>query len=240
MQSKHLIGIIGFAILMSTSFTSSAQPKTIISGQVKTTEILRQLNDIKVIITQFKQLDYKDPRCHAIIRIFKNDLQFDSLVYPVLEPVGSHYGLLVYSELFQDHLVISKFHGYDGQTIIINNKGKVFEFPGGYIFYDQNNGLLFSEYASDLGGLSVFDLKSDCLLFSTTDLDDHPYLIYKNDDGRYFFSADHFEGAGRKESYWAIDLEQKTVRKCDVDLKSPKYKQLRYLADYPNIEVSCE
>jgi hypothetical protein len=240
MQSKKIIQSLGFAVFLCFSYLISAQPKSTINGQLKTTEVVRELGDIKVIITQFKQLDYTDPRCRAMIRIVKNDLQTDTVVYPVLEPVGSHYGLLVYSELFQDHLVISKFNDYDGQTVIINNKGKVFEFPGGYIFYDQNKELLFSAYASDVGGLSVFDLKSDCLFFSTTNLVDHPCLIYLNKLGHYFFSGEHWESAGRTESSWAIDLDQKTLKKCDVDLKSSDYTALRCLADYPDIEVSCE
>jgi hypothetical protein len=240
MSNKNFIRILGFTLILSTSHMAGAQPKSTIKGQLKTTEVICKLGDIKVIITQFKQLDYTDPRCRAMIRIVRNVWQIDSLVYPELEPVGSHYGLLVYSELFHDHLVISKFNDYDGQTVIINNQGKVFEFPGGYISYDQSKELLFSGYASDLGGLSVFDLKSDCLLFSTTNLDDHPNLIYQNKDGKYFFSADQWVGAGSTESSWAIDLDQKTLKKCDVDLKSSDYIALRCLADYPDIEVSCE
>lgn len=49
----------------------NGQPKTTINGQVKTTEIRREIGATKVIITKFKQLDQKDQFCHAAIRIIK-------------------------------------------------------------------------------------------------------------------------------------------------------------------------
>jgi len=240
MQIKKLAFLICSIFFFSSTIYVNAQVKTVIKDSVKITEINRSIGDIRVIITQYKRLDHKDPLCHAMIRVLKDKQSIDSLVYKEIDPVGGSYGLLVYPDLFSDHLVISKFGGYDGRTIIINNKGKVFDFPGGYIFPDRPKGLLFSFHGSDNGGLSVFDLKSDCLLFRTSDFDDHPYLMYNNSEGRYFFSAEHFEGAGRKETFWEYLTDQKTVRKSGLTPDSPEMMCLPALSDYKNYPVSCE
>ena len=240
MQTKIINCLIISIFILCSEPDGHAQIKSIVKDQVKITEINRSIGDIRVIITQYKRLDHKDPLCHAMIRVIKNKQSIDSLVYKEIDPVGSNYGLLVYPELFQDHLVMSKFGDYDGRTIIINSKGKLFDFPGGIIIPDITSGLLFSFYYSDLGRVSVFDLKTDCLVFSTEDLDDRPYLMYRNNDGRYFFSAERPEGAGSKVSFWEYITDQKTVRKSDLTPDSPGMMYLPALSDNKSYPISCE
>ena len=240
MQIKKIASIICSVFFLFSSLYINAQVKSVIKDSVKITEINRSIGDIRVIITQFKRLDHKDPLCHAMIRVLKDKQSIDSLVYKEIDPVGSNYGLSVYPELFEGHLVIAKFGGYDGRTIIINSKGKLFDFPGGIIFPDITSGLLFSFYYSDLGRLSVFDLKTDCLLFSSEDLDDKPYLMYKNNEGRYFYSAERPEDAGSKVSFWEYLTDQKTVRKSNLTPDSPGMKCLPRVSDNKNFLVNCE
>ena len=119
--------------------------------------------------------------------ILKNNIQIDSIIFNEIEAVGGQYGLLAYSGLIKNHIIISKYGDYDGETIIINAKGEKFITMGGYSFIDNTSGLLFSILDSDLSGFSVFDLNKDKEIFKKVDIDDRPQKFYKTSNNEYLF-----------------------------------------------------
>jgi hypothetical protein len=223
---------------ISDNSINSTQPNNS-KQNYKTTKVIKKLGDIQVVIVQHKKLDESsiDSYCNAEILIYRNDILIDSLIYKNIEPVGSDYGLKVYDELFYDCLIISKFGDYEGETIIINKKGKIHKSIGGVISIDKEKGLLFSEFVSDLTGFSVFDIKNFKELISMTEIEERPIEFYKDED-RYFFKAINDET--EKISFWEIQFDLERIMIVDMEVELLKDKKLKNLIDYKATYVQCE
>jgi hypothetical protein len=236
-NNKYKPILIVFLIFLSSLETYG---QTITADTFKITKITKKVGDIQVNISQYKYLIQSPdiPYCKAYIEIIKNNKTINSLGFPSIEPVGGDYGFLVYSQLINNHLIISKYGDYDGRTIIINEKGKMFNTIGGYSYIDTLNGLLFSIYSSDLSGFSVFDLKSDVEIFKLVDNVERPSEFYKDANGRYYFHAINDET--EKESIWEIMLDNKKIKKTEININILKDKKLKKLIDYQKINIACE
>ena len=177
MQPKNFKIFLFCILAISIGTNSFGQNKT---SNFKEIQIEKSIKNIDVIITQYKsKIESPNiPYCKAEIEIFKNGIKIDSIYFSEIEPVGGHCGLLVYNEVQQNHIIISKFGDYDGQTIIINARGEKFNTIGGYVSIDYKSGLLFSIYDSDMAGFSVFDLNHDKEVFKMTDIDDRPLVFF--------------------------------------------------------------
>jgi hypothetical protein len=236
-NNKYKPILIVFLIFLSSL---EAFGQTTTADTFKITQITKKVGEIQVNISQYKHLIQSPdiPYCKAYIEIIKNNKIISSLGFPSIEPVGGDYGFLVYSQLINNHLIISKYGDYDGRTIIINEKGKIFNTIGGYSFIDDLNGLLFSIYSSDLSGFSVFDLKSDVEIFKIEDNVERPSEFYIDAIGRYYFHAINDET--EKESIWEIILDNKKIKSTEIDINILKDKKLKKLIDYQKINIACE
>ncbi|AZQ64719.1 hypothetical protein EI427_21075 [Flammeovirga pectinis] len=222
---------------MLVVFYSFGQQK---NSETKETQIKKSIENIDVIITQYKSLIESPniPYCRARIEILESGKKIDSIEFSEIEPVGGHYGLLVYNEIIKDHIVISKFGDYDGQTIIINGKGEKFLTIGGCVSVDNDNGLLFSIYNSDLAGFSIFDLNKDKEIFKMTDIEDRPQEFYKYSNNRFLYKASNDETDN--ESIWEIEFEMDRIMQLDLRTDDVKGKELRKLSDCKEININCE
>lgn len=218
--------------------TTLGQVESFDKDGYKITRTIKNIDGVKVIISQNKSLSHTDPLCTANIRIFKNNKQIDSLIISddQFDAVGDKYGLLVYEEMIKNHVIISKFGSYDGKTIIINSKGKKFITIGGICFLDKKNGLLFSIYHSDLSGFSVFDLNTDKELYSITLDPDRARKFYLLDN-RYFVTTD--QNDSNPEKIWEIVLNTKKLIETNINIKL-QAEPLNALTDYKGINISCE
>ncbi len=207
---------------------------------VKMTEIKRDIGSIHVKVIQFKSLvESPDlPLCRAKILIFKNNIQIDSIVFNEIEAVGGQYGLLTYSGLIKNHIIVSKYGDYDGETIIINAKGEKFITIGGYSFVDNSSGFLFSILDSDLSGFSVFDLNNDKEIFKKVDIEDRPQRFYKTSNNGYLFQAINDET--EKITLWEIKFNLDKIIQTDYDINKIKYGELLGLSNYDKISIDCE
>lgn len=205
----------------------------------KSTKVVKKLGEIQAVISQYKNLSDSavEPYCIAQIMIYRNSILIDSLIFKNIEPVGGEYGLKVYDEIYYDCLIISKFGDYEGETIIINNKGQIHKSIGGVISIDKEEGLLFSEFDSDLTGFSVFDIKNCKELISMTEIEDRPIDFCKDGD-RYFFQAINDET--EKLSIWEIELNLKRIMVVDPEVQLLNNKKLKKLIDYKATYVQCE
>jgi hypothetical protein len=206
----------------------------------KITEIKREIGDITVVITQYKTLieSSKTPYCKAFIKTIKQGKEISSLNFSSIEPVGDDYGFFVYSNLIKNHLLISKFGDYDGSTIIINSDGQIFSTIGGNISVDLEAGLVFSIYASDLTGFSVFDLVKDSVIIKMVDIEERPVEFYKSSNANYYFLAKDDET--NDESVWEIEFDLERILNVDIDAKMLKDKNLKLLVDYKEVKINCE
>jgi hypothetical protein len=244
-MNRKLLNIIAILVLIILhSHVSNAQTESFNKDGYKITRTIRIVDDIKVIISQSKSLNYTNPPCTANIRIFKNDIQIDSLLIPgdQFDGVGDRYGLLIYEKPVKNHVIITKFGSYDGKTIIINNKGRKFVTLGGFSSLDSQNGILFSVYHSDTSGLSVFDLNTDKELYSVIMFDStamrnervREFYLYKNE---YFVKTD--QNNINQWKIWKIELTKKKLVEADRNTIL-KAEHLKELTDYKGTEISCE
>jgi hypothetical protein len=237
MRHRNLKTFITIYLFLFAVLSSFGQQK---NSETKETVIEKSIKNIDVIITQYKSLIKSPdiPYCRAKIEIFKNEEKIDSIEFSEIEAVGGHYGLLVYNEIIKDHIVISKFGDYDGQTIIVNNKGEKFLTIGGCVSVDNDNGLLFSIYNSDLSGFSVFDLNIDKEIFKMTDIEDRPREFYKYSNNRLLYRATNDET--EDESIWEIEFDMDRIMQLDLTADDVKGKELKKLSDSKEINVNCE
>lgn len=204
------------------------------------TQCTRKIDNISVVIKQYKSLSSSPdiPYCKAYIYLLRDNIAFDSVEFNDIDPVGSDYGLLIYKGLINNHLVISKFGDYDGRTILINDKGRVFNIMGGYGYADTTTGLLFSIYNSDLFGFSVFDLHKDSEILEINDTEDEPVEFYNDSSNTYFLKT--INDDTQQENFWKINFQDKKVLLLGKNADKTKLMLLYKLADYNIINIECK
>jgi hypothetical protein len=149
-----------------------------------------QHGDILISITQAKRISRHDQPpywCRAWLDISKSSQSIYSKYFDNIEAVGFSYGIFVPTvQPPSPYLAIVKNGDYDGRLFLVLNDGKVIEVMGGFYFMTDDKHYLFSIYASDSDGLSVFDLKIGQTVFSSKDL--APIYQWYTKDGVYFFT----------------------------------------------------
>jgi hypothetical protein len=201
---------------------------------------MRVIKDLRVEVFQYKAKieSAVKPNCVGQIKVYKDDSLIDSIFYDEIGAVGGQFGLLVYPRTIKNHIVITKYGDYSGQTIIIDENGACYKTIGGFSFYDKESGLLFSILHSDVSGLSVFDLNSDTEIFKIVDIEDRPQEFYKNDQDRFFYRAINDETGA--ESIWEIEFDLERIMHTDLQLTNVMLQRIDSLIDYQTINVGCE
>lgn len=83
------------------------------------------------------------------------------------EAVGGCLGLFFpESQPASDLIIVSKFGDYDGRLFVINSKGEFQDYLGGKFYVSEDRHYLFTNYDSDLSGVSIIDLTKNELIFS--------------------------------------------------------------------------
>lgn len=233
---KIILGIVSFIIF--PALATIGQTESFIKDGFKITQETRTIGQVKIVISQKKSLTNTDPLCAANIKIFRDTDLLDSLNIPddQLDAVGDRYGLFVYDELIKNHLVISKFGSYDGQTIFFNSKGQKFITLGGFCYPDKENGLMFSIYHSDIAGFSVFDLNTDKELFSITMNNDRVREFYLLGN-KYFMRTERNNST--QEKIWEIDLEKQKITESKM-IRALLINPIKELSDYSGTKIHCE
>jgi hypothetical protein len=193
------------------------------------------LNDISIDLKQTKG-EGKEFYCNSKLFIFRDNDLVDSLIFTP-EPVGGNYGI---SEPIQivDHLIFTKHGDYDGRTIIVNNKGKIFNVIGGINFYDIDEKLLFTIYESDLGGFAVFDLKNDSIILEMQDLEHYPVSVHKAYGQRYFILSNNEDPDEVDNGIWEIEIDLDRIMRVDLDREQINNDNM--LKTWELKEVSCQ
>jgi hypothetical protein len=173
------------------------------------------LDDVKVLLQQHRGNDVTDFYCEAKIIVSKNGKITDSVSF-LPEPVGGYYGISN-GIASGNHLIFTKHGNYDGRTLIINNKGKIFNIIGGENYVDTAANLLFSIYECDISGFAVFDLKTDSVLLINAETEDTPLSIHKIYN-EYFMICENNETG--QQNFWKFDLKMKKVEQTDFDKKT--------------------
>jgi hypothetical protein len=234
--------VLNLILIVVISISTRGQTKSNFSENYSVSKNEKSLNTVNIQISQFKLKTVDNPSlpvCEAIIYIFKNAVKIDSIHFHDIEPVGGNYGLMIYKVPIENHLIITKYGDYQGLTIIINEKGEKFIMDGGFVCIDRERKLLFSISVSDIYGFTVFDLKSDKIIFSKSDLKENPFEFYKSSKGNYFFKSSSHNS--EKDSFYKMHLKKKNILKVDSELGISKYQTLEKLIEWESVKnIYCE
>jgi len=168
-------------------YTPSAYPDSQYITSKK--EIRQDVFTVNVIGVQEKKEKIEKSRFtyRGWIEVFKNSESIFKKYYADIDAVGSEFGLYVPSiQPSQPIIAIIKKGDYDGRLFLVTKKGTIIDTIGGNYFISSDNRLLFSQYYSDISGVSVIDLNQSKVLFSSSSM---PYIfqwyIFNN---TYFFT----------------------------------------------------
>ena len=247
---KTLMTIIfAFLIISCNSKTEKQETKDVdLKAQISTqtvhdkqksevSEKTYTLNDIKVILTQTKS-DGNEFYCKSRLLIFRNNDFVDSLNFTP-EPVGGHYGISKPIQI-DNHIIFTKHGDYDGRTIIINDKGEIFNIIGGSNYYDSNKSLLFTIYESDLSGFAVFDLKNDSLKFEMQEMEDYPISFHKAFGERYFILCNNENHDEVDVAIWEIEFELERIMQVDIDKSDINEENILKTWKLEDVNCECE
>lgn len=132
-------------------------------------------NDLLIEILQVRNKSGYDPfKCRAWLTIDNKSKPIYQRYFKSINAVGYCYGLFIpYDQPRQDYFIFSKLGDYDGRIFIVDSIGNVVEKIGGEFYISKDKRYLFSTYASDGSGLTVFDfIKGKCLFSENIE----PYL----------------------------------------------------------------
>ena len=107
--------------------------------------------------------------CRAWLSVTQGNKIIQQIYYASIDPVGSCGGLFIPDKQpVKDYFIISKLGDYDGKIFILDKNGKFIEKSGGPFSISKDHHYLFSDFYSDLSGLTVYDLRKNLVLFSDT------------------------------------------------------------------------
>jgi hypothetical protein len=165
-----------------------------------------KFKDFIIEIRQVRNLSgYDQFSCRAWLTISAKSKSIYQRYFKSIDAVGSCYGLFIpIKQPRQDYFVLSKLGDYDGRIFIIDSNGNVTEKLGGPFFTSNDKRYLFSEYYSDLSGLTVFDFTTGQYLFSDTIAPRLFEWYYK--DNKFISRVDLSNNRISSDEYYYFDL----------------------------------
>jgi hypothetical protein len=131
-----------------------------------------------------KQDDSRQFSCRTWLTIKDKNKLIKELAQDA-DAVGGCSGLFFpASQPNKDLIIISKFGDYDGRLYVVNSKGEFKDYLGGKFYVSNDNKYLFTNYDSDLSGVSIIDLTKNELIY-TGELKQYLADWYFQ-DGQYF------------------------------------------------------
>ena len=241
MKSKFLILII---LLSYATFGQTTIPfkeldfpedKFIVKKEQQT------LGTITVDIIQVKpnkQSDSKQFSCRTWLTIKEKNRIVKELTQD-LESVGGCSGFFFPDKQpNKDLIVISKFGDYDGRLLTINNKGELKDYLGGKFYVSIDNKYLFSNYDSDLSGVTIIDLVKNELIY-TGQLKQYISDWYFQ-DGEYFAVISEDVLISGETGQILFDFKSKTFKERRTSKKLEPKNKLKVYSDYVRApDCSC-
>lgn len=123
-------------------------------------------------IRQVKTIDYSDQDsnsfyCRGWLTIKNGNKIIAKQYFRSIEGVGGCSGFFIPSKQpRKDYFIFSKFGDYDGSIYIFDTTGKLEEKAGGIFYISMDKRYLFSNYDSDIAGLTVFNLNQRQIVYS--------------------------------------------------------------------------
>jgi hypothetical protein len=171
-----ILKIVLFLILLSLSFAVSSQ------GMVDTSLVFNSKDYLDSVYQVFPQnYKFKSFRislinlhpisqgdCSGFVLITRARDTIYHRCFLNMESLGGCSGIYSSdSNQFKDYFFISKFGDYNGRLLILNAFGKIIDIPGSSFYFSKDHTFVFADQDSDIGGLTVWDLKMNKLLYDS-------------------------------------------------------------------------
>jgi len=234
----------------------------------KITEALYKLGKYEIVIRQHKRINLDEyfrqqqntrvrpTYCSASIEIKRKGEIRDRVEFNDIEPLGGRFGIhLPLKQESAKHFILMKYGDYDNRTIVITDRGELFNLGGGRyrIFLDRF--LVSPRALPDIrsGTFSIFDLHTNRVLLSAEVLDlpikglrellgagAYDFSFYTNGPeffaGVVFYDYSSFQTPTRTKYFFKIDLGTGAITEAVIDEKKCK----EFIIDYSNIDSSNE
>jgi hypothetical protein len=188
------------------------------------------LGTITVDLIQTRPIKQDDPNqfmCRTWLTIKDKDKLIKTLAQDA-DAVGGCSGLFFPDRQPRKDLIIaSKFGDYSGKLYIVNAKGEVTNHAGGTFYVSNDNKYLFSNYDSDLSGVTIVDLTKNELIY-TAELEQYLADWYFQ-DGQYFAVVSEDVKVNGETGLLTFDFKTKTFRESRTkDAIDSKYRLTVY------------
>jgi len=157
---------------------------------------------------------------------------------------GGPFGLFLPGrQVPSPYFAVAKLGDHDGRLFLIHQDGRVLDIEGGFYIVSQDRKTIFSQYASDVNRVIVFDVAAGATLFVARDLPHvHEWFLL---DGNYVFTEAEWDGDSkggmhaREGVLYRFDLEDREVEELDVEAEDMKgAKKVVYTFD-PRQQRDC-
>ena len=119
-------------------------------------------------IRGYKLKDTTDFFCRSYAQILKNRDTILNFSLSDIEALGGCSGVYSFKiDTFNDYFFISKFGDYNGRLLILDRNGHITNIPGSSFYLSKNHRYIFTTQDSDIGGLTIYDLKTRKILFDS-------------------------------------------------------------------------
>jgi hypothetical protein len=205
----------------SIPFSPNFNEKDYDNNKYEISKNLYKHGDILVDVVQVKSnagFTNSISHCKAWLNIKREEDIIKKMFFDIA-PVGFSFGIMVpKKQPSKKYIALLKLGDYDGRLLIIDKQGVEINMRGGFYFI-FNDRYLFSQYASDLGALTVFDLQLGSIIYSNDRL---PYIHkwYTSKDILFFTESEWLSGGLPTEKphvIYIFNIKTKSVIRKEID-----------------------
>jgi len=178
---------------------------------------------------------------YSIVSLSGTDT-IDEKNYERMEALGGLAQVLVPKQQpSNDYFILVKFGDSDGNVLLIDHIGMIRTFRGGNFFITEDHRYLVSPYSSDCGGLTVFDLKEDSLIFDKNCENDPAfnersfYVHWYKDKNQNYYWLGNYGETDPEGFYW---IYQFSFDDKKFKLEKVRKEFLNKLLDVQWVELS--
>lgn len=149
-------------------------------------------------------------------------------IYFDIEALGGCSGIYVPSKQpLKSFFILSKFGDYDGRTLIVDTNGKIFSVKGGAFVISPDKKFVFTDWDSDVSGISVFDIQNKKVVLNKEMQDEDRIKSFYSIKGKFYVS---FEENG---FYGYIDVKSNRFMKAKIS--NDLFKNVKPLNKYNEV-----
>lgn len=139
-----------------------------------------------------------------------------------INPAGASFGLFLPGrQVPSPYFAVVKLGDRDGRLFLIHRDGRVLDLEGGRYIVSEDKKLVFSQYASDVTRVVVFDVAAGAPMFVARDLPHiHDWYLI---DGNYVFTESEWDSdnkgglRARDGILHRFDLEDREIEELEIE-----------------------